>query len=77
MVLGTGEEQYQSMLNYYASKYPNKVAAILTFDSALAQQIIPSDMFLMPSLFEPWNRTTIAIDMHNTHSKRQVVLKTL
>ena len=54
VVLGTGEEQYQSMLNYYASKYPNKVAAILTFDSALAQQIYASsDMFLMPSLFEP------------------------
>ena len=42
------------MLNYYASKYPNKVAAILTFDTSLAQQIYASsDMFLMPSLFEP------------------------
>lgn len=54
VVLGTGEEQYQSMLNYYSCKYPNKVAAILTFDAALAQQIYASsDMFLMPSLFEP------------------------
>ncbi|GKZ02546.1 glycogen synthase GlgA [Paraclostridium bifermentans] len=54
VVLGTGEEQYQSMLNYYLGKYPNKVAAILTFDAALAQQIYASsDMFLMPSLFEP------------------------
>ena len=54
VVLGTGEEQYQSMLNYYSGKYPNKVATILTFDAALAQQIYASsDMFLMPSLFEP------------------------
>lgn len=54
VVLGTGDEQYQSMLNYYSGKYPNKVAAILTFDAALAQQIYASsDMFLMPSLFEP------------------------
>ena len=54
VVLGTGEEQYQSMLNYYSSKYTSKVAAILTFDAALAQQIYAaSDMFLMPSLFEP------------------------
>lgn len=54
VVLGTGEEQYHSMLNYYSGKYPNKVAATLTFDSSLAQQIYAaSDMFLMPSLFEP------------------------
>ena len=54
VVLGTGEEQYHSMFNYYSGKYPNKVAATLTFDSSLAQQIYAaSDMFLMPSLFEP------------------------
>lgn len=53
-ILGIGEEQYQSMLNYYSGKYQNKVAAILTFDVSLAQQIYASsDMFLMPSLFEP------------------------
>ena len=54
VVLGTGDHQYQSMFNYYASIYPNKVSANITFDSALAQQIYAgSDMFLMPSLFEP------------------------
>ncbi|MPM32099.1 Glycogen synthase [bioreactor metagenome] len=54
VILGTGEHQYQSMFNYYASIYPNKVSANITFDSALAQQIYASsDMFLMPSLFEP------------------------
>ena len=54
VVLGTGEHQYQSMFNYYGSKYSKKVSARITFDSALAQQIYSgSDMFLMPSLFEP------------------------
>ena len=54
VVLGTGEHQYQSMFNYYKSNYPDKVSASITFDSALAQQIYAaSDIFLMPSLFEP------------------------
>jgi starch synthase len=54
VVLGTGEHQYQSMFNYYDSNLPQKVSARITFDSALAQQIYAgSDMFLMPSLFEP------------------------
>ena len=42
------------MFNYYDSHFPNKVYARITFDSAFAQQIYAgSDMFLMPSLFEP------------------------
>ena len=54
VVLGTGDNQYQSMFHYYDSHYPNKVSANITFDSALAQQIYAaSDIFLMPSLFEP------------------------
>ena len=54
VVLGTGEHQYQSMFNYYDSKYPKKVSARIIFNSSLAQQIYAgSDMFLMPSLFEP------------------------
>lgn len=54
VVLGTGDNEYQSMFHYYDSHYPNKVSANITFDSALAQQIYAaSDIFLMPSLFEP------------------------
>ncbi len=54
VVLGTGDQQYQSMFNYYNSNFPHKVSASITFDSAFAQQIYAaSDMFLMPSLFEP------------------------
>jgi starch synthase len=54
VVLGTGEHQYQSMFNYYNSHFPKKMSANITFDSSLAQQIYAaSDMFLMPSLYEP------------------------
>ena len=54
VILGTGEQQYQSMFNYYSSRYCKKVSARITFDSGFAQQIYSgSDMFLMPSLFEP------------------------
>ncbi|MGL5330413.1 MAG: glycogen synthase GlgA [Peptostreptococcaceae bacterium] len=54
VVLGTGEHQYQSMFSYYSSRYSEKVSARITFDSSFAQQIYSaSDLFLMPSLFEP------------------------
>src|SRR5699024_5675904 len=54
VILGTGEYQYQSMFNYFDSHFPEKVSARITFDSAFAQQIYAgSDIFLMPSLFEP------------------------
>ena len=54
VVLGTGEHQYQSMFNYYNSKYSKKLSARITFDSNFAQQIYAaSDIFLMPSLYEP------------------------
>lgn len=54
VVLGTGEEKYSEMFKRYADKYPEKLAAFITFDSSLAQRIYAgSDMFLMPSYFEP------------------------
>jgi starch synthase len=54
VVLGTGDERYESMFNYHSWNYPDKVASRIMFDSALAQKIYAgSDMFLMPSLFEP------------------------
>ena len=54
VVLVTGDNQYQAMFHYYDSHYPNKVSANITFDSSLAQKIYAaSDIFLMPSLFEP------------------------
>ncbi|EGW40523.1 glycogen synthase GlgA [Desulfosporosinus sp. OT] len=54
VILGTGEIQYERMLRYFASKYPEKLAIRLEFSDELAHQIYAgADMFLMPSRFEP------------------------
>ncbi|MCX7921721.1 MAG: glycogen synthase GlgA [Clostridia bacterium] len=54
VILGTGEYRYEEMFRYAQSSYHNKVSANIKYDSTLAQRIYAgSDMFLMPSLFEP------------------------
>lgn len=54
VVLGTGDKEYSDMFMEYSVRYPDKLKAFITFDSALAKRIYAgSDMFLMPSLFEP------------------------
>lgn len=54
VVLGTGEYHYENMFRDLAYRYPDKVSANILFDDKLAQKIYAaSDMFLMPSLFEP------------------------
>jgi starch synthase len=54
VLLGTGEQQYHDLLGRLAADYPNKMGLALTFDNALAHQIYAgSDMFLMPSHYEP------------------------
>jgi starch synthase len=54
VVLGTGEEGYQDLFEYYATIYPKRLSSSITFNNALAKKIYAaSDMFLMPSLFEP------------------------
>ena len=53
-LLGNGEEHYEDIFQYYASIYPRMISTNIIFDEGLAQQIYAaSDMFLMPSLFEP------------------------
>lgn len=53
-VLGTGDPEYENALRYFASKYPGQMAARIQFDPALSQRMYAgSDLFLMPSLFEP------------------------
>lgn len=52
--LGTGQEKYEKKLKVLAEKYPNKVSANIMFDASLAQKIYAaSDIFIMPSRFEP------------------------
>lgn len=54
VILGTGDYMYESRLKELQEKYPNKVSANIMFDNGLAHRIYAgSDMFLMPSLFEP------------------------
>lgn len=54
VLLGTGEQRYHDVLGKIAEKYPQKMGLFLTFNAPLAQRIYAgSDMFLMPSKFEP------------------------
>lgn len=54
VVLGTGEEQYESFFEEARGRYYGKVASLIRFDEQMARKIYAgSDMFLMPSLSEP------------------------
>jgi starch synthase len=54
IVLGTGEKRYQDLWTTLASRYPRRIGVRIGFDEALAHLIeAGSDMFLMPSYFEP------------------------
>jgi starch synthase len=54
VVLGVGDAQYETFLREVAHRYPTKVGVRIGFDNTLAHQIeAGSDIFLMPSRFEP------------------------
>jgi len=54
VVLGAGDARYEEMFRTNARDNPGKVSATIGFKPVLAQQIYAgSDMFLMPSRFEP------------------------
>lgn len=54
VVLGKGEYDYECYFRYLASKYPDKVAALLLYDRALSKKLYAAaDMFVMPSKSEP------------------------
>ncbi|HOZ55776.1 MAG: Glycogen synthase [Parcubacteria group bacterium ADurb.Bin316] len=54
IILGTGFKKYEEDLGRLAGKYPDKFKFANYFDLQLAQQIYAgSDIFLMPSRFEP------------------------
>lgn len=53
-ILGSGDPQYEGFLLDMAYRYPKKLAVQVRFDERLARQIYAaSDLFLMPSRFEP------------------------
>ncbi|HCI81396.1 MAG TPA: starch synthase, partial [Ktedonobacter sp.] len=54
VVLGIGEQRYHELFQKLAARFPEQVAIFLTFNAEIAQRIYAgSDMFLMPSRFEP------------------------
>ncbi|MFV0313619.1 MAG: glycogen synthase GlgA [Anaerotignum sp.] len=54
VLLGTGEARFEYFFREMASRYPGRVSSNIFFDETLAQQIYAgSDLFLMPSKFEP------------------------
>ena len=54
VLLGKGDENYKYVFENAAYWHKDKVSANITFSDTLAQRIYAgSDMFLMPSLFEP------------------------
>lgn len=53
-ILGTGEAKYEEMLREAAVRHPSNVGLATAYDNALAHLIeAGSDMFLMPSRYEP------------------------
>ncbi len=54
VALGTGEPEFEELFRAMAAKYPDKFLVRVGFDVALSHQIeAGSDMFLMPSRYEP------------------------
>ncbi|MCA0988208.1 glycogen synthase GlgA [Guptibacillus algicola] len=54
VVLGTGDEHYEHMLREAENRYPGRFSANIYFDEAFARKLYASsDLFLMPSQFEP------------------------
>ncbi len=54
VVMGTGELRYHEMLSSLTKRYPGRAAAFLSFNRPVSQRIYGgSDIFLMPSHFEP------------------------
>ena len=54
VVLGTGESRYEDLFNSLAAARPDRIAARIGFDNALAHKIeAGADLFLMPSRYEP------------------------
>jgi starch synthase len=54
VILGSGDEKYQTLLAELPGAHPGKIGVKIGFDNALAHKIeAGSDMFLMPSKYEP------------------------
>lgn len=64
VVLGNGENDIENAFNHFKSAYPEKFAFYRGYNEPLAHQIYAaSDLFLMPSMFEPCGISQL-ISMH-------------
>ena len=60
LVLGTGEGALEGRFAALAARFPGRVAVRLGFDAGLAHRIVAgSDLFLVPSRFEPCGLTQL------------------
>jgi starch synthase len=58
VLLGTGDRRYQRFFLQAATKHSGKLAVQIAFDESLAHKVIAgSDLFLMPSQYEPCGLT--------------------
>jgi len=54
VALGNGEPKYEELFRQLATRFPDRVGAIIAYDNTLAHKIeAGADMFLMPSRYEP------------------------
>jgi len=54
LVLGTGDRRYEDLFRSLAAAYPGRAGVKIAYDEAMAHKIeAGSDMFLMPSRYEP------------------------
>lgn len=54
VILGTGETHYEIQLSEWAQSYPDRIRITIGYDERLAHNIeAASDLYLMPSTFEP------------------------
>jgi starch synthase len=54
IVLGSGDRRYEDFFRYSQERYQGRVSCNIKYDGILAKRIYAgSDMFLMPSLYEP------------------------
>lgn len=54
VILGTGETHYELQLTEWAENYPQRIKVIFGYDESLSHKIeAASDIYLMPSIFEP------------------------
>ncbi|MCP1770157.1 MULTISPECIES: glycogen synthase GlgA [Streptococcus] len=64
VVLGNGEQDIENAFNHFKEAYPDKFAFYRGYNEPLAHQIYAaSDLFLMPSIFEPCGISQL-ISMH-------------